>query len=141
MLQLINRVGFREKELVSNINILVVDADASVRLSLTHLLEHSGYGVQAIMPGQNVLDHLDYRINLLLLEIDIPVCNGLLLLDTIRRFAPTLPIIILTSCHHAHMAASAHQFSINSYLVKPINPASLLRQIEVALASRPFIFP
>ena len=116
-------------------NILIADANASVRLSLTHLLSYSGYSVQAVLPGQGVLQSLaNGRYQLLLLEIDIPVCHGLQLLGAIRHCVPTLPIIILTTCHDTQTAVSAHQFSISSYLVKPISPANLLYQIELALA-------
>ena len=123
-------------------NILIADTNASVQLSLTHLLEFSGYGVQAVRPGRDVLACLaNGRFQLLLLEIDLPAYNGLLLLDAIRRAAPALPIIILTSCHDSHTAVSACQFAISSYLVKPINPAKLLQQIEQALAGSILRFP
>jgi len=123
-------------------NILVADTNANVRASLTHLLEYSGYGVQATRPGRDVLNCLENgRFKLLLLEIDIPAHNGLLLLGAIRHCIPTLPIIILTSCHDSQTALMARQFSISSYLVKPINPANLLRQIEIALASSPLYLP
>lgn len=135
-------IGFREKIRVLALNVLIADADANVRVTLTHLLEYSGYTVRAVIPGRDVVDCLATgRFKLLLLEIDIPAYHGLLLLGTIRRCAPTLPIIVLTSCPDAQTAVNARQFGVSSYLVKPINPASLLRQIEIALASNPLFYP
>lgn len=122
-------------------NVLIADADVNVRLTLSHLLEYGGYAVRAVTPGREVLECLATgRFKLLLLEIDIPAYHGLLLLGTIRRHAPTLPIIVLTSCPDTQTAVNARQFGVSSYLVKPINPASLLRQIEIALANSPFFY-
>ncbi|MBP6471406.1 MAG: response regulator [Chloroflexi bacterium] len=123
-------------------HILIADSDANVRVTLTHLLEYGGYEVRATRPGREVVDCLaNGRFKLLLLEIDIPAQSGLLLLGAIRRFSPTLPIIVLTSCSDMQTAVSARQFGVSSYLVKPINPANLLCQIDKALAGSALFHP
>ncbi|MCA9971118.1 MAG: response regulator [Anaerolineales bacterium] len=122
---------------MSKDKVLIVDAHANVQMTLSHLLEDSGYVVEAIRPEQDVMGCLvNGRFHLLILEIDIPASNGLLLLKTIRHCLPALPVIVLTSCPDSQTAVSARQLAINSYLVKPINPINLLRQIENALAPR-----
>lgn len=121
--------------------ILIADTDVNLRMTLTYLLEYSGYDVHAVLPDKEIVTKAaNGRYNLLLLDIDIPSFRGLSFLADIRRLAPSLPIIVFTKCHDMRTARHASKLNITSYLIKPIDPARLLDTINFAL-SPPFTCP
>ncbi len=81
------------------VKILVVDDDDSIRGYLTKLLSSSGYDILSAASGreavQQVRAHDD--LGLMLLDIVMPEMDGLETLNEIRKFAPDLPIVMLSA--------------------------------------------
>ncbi|MBI3416875.1 MAG: response regulator [Verrucomicrobia bacterium] len=112
---------------------LVVDDDASIRESVKKILQAEGYEVLLAADGQEAVARYDPgRINLLLLDIELPNCSGW---DTFENFTtknPWLAVIVITG--HAEQYRVAAAAGVSAFMEKPIDAAELLRTIQDLLA-------
>lgn len=79
-------------------HIAVVDDDELFRESITQNLRDQGFSVVEFGDGQAFLDYLaeDARIDVLLLDWQMPRMNGIVVLSHVRAVSPDLPVIFLT---------------------------------------------
>jgi DNA-binding response OmpR family regulator len=113
--------------------ILLVDDDSTVRGSLSDLLVAEGY---LVIPAENGLQALDLAkkspIDLVLLDLNMPVKNGWDCFEQLTRDYPLLPIIIVTArTNQLFMALNA---GAGGLLEKPVDIPTLLRTMEKLLA-------
>jgi DNA-binding response OmpR family regulator len=113
--------------------ILLVDDDPTVRDSLNDVLVGEGYVVIPAENGQQALDLASQSaVDLVLLDLNMPVRNGW---DTFERLTakhPLLPIIIVTARpNQLFMALNA---GVGALLEKPMDIPMLLRTMEKLLA-------
>lgn len=81
------------------------------------------------------------RPQLIVLDIQMPVMNGLEAAAEIRKFLPKAMIVFLTAWGRFDFAQKALRLNATDYLVKPVDQesvASLLRKCESLLKSREF---
>jgi signal transduction histidine kinase/ActR/RegA family two-component response regulator len=78
--------------------ILLVDDDASVRLSLGAMLEEFGHAVVEASGGPEALETLarDRRFDLLIIDFAMPVMNGSQLAAEVTKLWPEAPILFVT---------------------------------------------
>jgi len=113
--------------------VLVVDEDASVRESLRRVLEDAGYQVALAGNSQEAVEQFDSRpVDLLLLDIGLPVKNGWDTFERITRAAPVLPIIITTRQSNQHDLAVAA--GVGTLMEKPPDVTELLKTMQDLLA-------
>lgn len=80
--------------------------------------------------GQIAVDKV--RVNeydVILMDLQMPVMDGLTATKTIRTFNTNVPIIALTASASAEIQASVIAIGMNDYLSKPFNPDELYRTI------------
>src|ERR1039457_6643898 len=78
-------------------NVLVVDDDTSVRKSLCKVLKEAGYEVMEAADGREAVAQFESRqVDLLLLDIGLPLLNGWEILERTASQAPAFPTIIIT---------------------------------------------
>lgn len=70
-----------------------------------------------------------------LLDINMPQMNGIELAAQIREIKPGIVIIFLTA--HKEFAFDAFQVHPNGYLLKPLTPDLLQRELDYAFSSHP----
>jgi len=113
--------------------ILVVDDDEAVRESIGMVLRAAGYGVLTAVDGQQALERVtENRIELLLLDLGLPVKSGWEVFERIATEQSTIPIIIMTGQPNQQFAALAAGASV--LMEKPLDVVSLLRCIRELLA-------
>ncbi|GAO44268.1 response regulator transcription factor [Flavihumibacter petaseus] len=81
------------------VKVLMYDDNAAIRLSLEVLMQaEPEFELMAIMPNaETVLADIDtFRPDVVLMDIDMPVVNGVEAVRTIHRQYPSLPVIMLT---------------------------------------------
>ena len=79
-------------------NILIVDDEPYIRRFLSILLIHKGYDVTLAEDGQKGLDRFVLeRPDVIVLDLQMPQMDGLMVLKQIRTFNSVQPVIILTS--------------------------------------------
>jgi DNA-binding NtrC family response regulator len=79
--------------------VLVVDADAAVRVLLDHMLPSFGYRVRLAPSGEEAIDQLaSGEVTVVLLDLDLPGMSGADTLRAIRAMSPA-PEVVVTSAH------------------------------------------
>lgn len=116
--------------------ILLVDDDPAIREMLGRLLEEHGY---LVLPAGNGRDALDLAgatdIDLVLLDLNLPVKNGW---DTYEQFTarnPLIPVIIITARPNQIFPALAA--GAGALMEKPLDFPKLLETISDLLNESP----
>ena len=122
---------------MSEKRVLVVDDDAQIRMILADRLEASGYVVFQAENGQKALDQVEKRsLDVVLLDIQMPVMDGMEVLSILEKTTPQLPVIVLTAHGSIETAVEAMKRGAADYLPKPCRPDHILLVIERVLGSR-----
>jgi CheY-like chemotaxis protein len=115
--------------------VLVADDDESVRESLRKLLHGEGYQVIAVANGAEVVERFRLQqdqIDLLLLDLNMPLKNGWATLDRLLEVNLTLPVLIVTGQPNQYELAEAA--GVSALVEKPIDVPALLQLIKKLLA-------
>ncbi|MDA3899148.1 MAG: response regulator [Spirochaetes bacterium] len=115
-------------------NIIVVDDNNSVREMLQLYLAELGYGVKCAENGKIALDMLDqFRVDLLITDIKMPVLSGSELIDAVRVRPDAPVIVVLTSHADSDYIVEMMQKGVFDYILKPIKRNDLKSRIERAV--------
>ncbi|WP_066066680.1 ANTAR domain-containing response regulator [Neobacillus soli] len=114
--------------------IMVVEDESIVRLDVAMMLEDAGYEVVAQAgDGEKAVEQaFSLEPDLIIMDIKMPKMNGLKASEIISKKTNT-PILLLTAYSQREYVDKAKQANIMGYLVKPINEASLIPAVEIAL--------
>jgi len=118
----------------SMIEILVVDDNQKHVLLVKECLStYRGVSVTVAEDGQHALRLLaihDYRPDLILLELLIPIVDGHEVLRRIRRKNLAIPIVVLSVSRSQDDISLAYASGANMYAEKPSSPGSFRRTIH-----------
>jgi CheY-like chemotaxis protein len=115
--------------------ILVVDPDDATRDALSVVLVQAGYFV---LPAANVRDAWgvfrtpNARIDLVLMDPNLPDVSGIHLCARLREISPTLPVMVAGEVEPAEVA-QLQQLGVRYYLRKPIAFEELLHTVKAIL--------
>lgn len=116
--------------------ILTVDDNPDVRRLIAHHLGRAGFGVLEAGDGRQAVRVLQTTVpDLILLDIRMPEMHGLQLLERMREHpqAAAIPVVMLTVLSHPDIVDRALRLGVVDYLVKPLEPAVLIAQVNAAL--------
>lgn len=115
-------------------SILLVDDDKDLLQLIAMRLEASGYAVTPATSGEAALAALAASCPALVItDLRMEGMDGLMLVDAIRREAPTLPVVILTAHGTIPEAVAATRRGVFGFLTKPFEPKVLLETVADAL--------
>ena len=113
--------------------IMVIEDDPVIRDELALLLSNEGYQAAVVTEFTNVAIQVsEHDPDLILLDLNLPVRDGLSLCADIRKAAPT-PIIIVTSRDSTADELRALSLGGDDYITKPYNIPVLLARIKAVL--------
>lgn len=114
--------------------ILIVEDEEVLVASLKDILEGEGHHVLTARNGLDALELLAReRPELLLLDLMLPLMDGLTVLKTLRRELPTTAVLVVTSCARSVLG----DLPIQGFLRKPFSLDALLGAVKSALALVP----
>jgi DNA-binding response OmpR family regulator len=120
--------------------ILIIDDELDVTITLRLALEH--YGFMTDSYNDPVLAYKDFRdgvYDLVLLDIKMPVVDGFLLYQKIRRTDNSVKICFLTASEYFHEQIRKEEgfdgFNQESFLRKPIEINELIHTTNKLLES------
>jgi hypothetical protein len=76
------------------------------------------------------------KIDLVLMDIQLPDTNGLQAANTIKSISKNIPIIIQTAYAFESYMKKSKELGCDSYLVKPIDPQKLFEAVKKYLVKR-----
>ena len=113
--------------------ILIVDDDAPIRESMRKLLQAECYQVVLAANGEEALEKfVPEKVDLLLLDLNLPAKSGWDLFERFSSINPLLPIIIITGRQNQHKLAAAA--GVGALMEKPLDVPVLLQSITALLA-------
>ena len=113
--------------------ILVVDDD-DMNLARTKMILAKEYDVLLADSGVQALHILkNQKVDLVLLDIDMPLMNGIETFERMKEFAPNMPVIFLTASAEVGDVVGALLLGAVNYLRKPCPPQELLKRIAQEL--------
>lgn len=119
--------------------VMLVDGDPESRRHMTTRLSLAHYAVEAIEDGAAALDAcVRARPNLVITDLRLTGMDGLALLRELKSRWPDMTVIILTAHGTIADAVQATQCGAFGFLVKPVEKAELLGQVERAISSSTF---
>jgi CheY-like chemotaxis protein len=119
--------------------ILIVDDEKKVLELLKETIEELGseYNVLTARNGKEALKTLEkQKLDLVLLDINMPVMSGVQVLSELHNKKIWLPIIILTAYNVKGMEQKFLEFGIVDYLRKPLDLKQLKNRVKEILKNR-----
>lgn len=102
--------------------------------SIVDVLEEEGFEVVLCRNGQSALDETyKNQFDLYLLDINVPLIDGLSLLKELRRANDLTPTIYLTSHNEIEKLSQAFEIGAEDYLKKPFNTDELIVRVHALL--------
>ncbi len=111
--------------------ILVVDDDAELAGTLKDLLEGDGYTVETAGSGGEAVE-LQQRnpgICLALVDLMMPLIDGLTVMEQLRQRNPELEVVIMTGFGTIETAVEAIKRGAEDYLTKPFDQESVRKKV------------
>ena len=109
--------------------IMIVEDDKVIAEELYNLLENSNYEAYILNDFTNAKSEiLKAGADLILLDINIPILNGEILLKEIRKES-NIPVIMVTSKSEETDEVLSYSYGADDYIIKPYNPTILLLKI------------
>lgn len=112
--------------------LLLVDDDLELVALLAELLSLEGFTIETAGNGKQALNKLDMSYDLILLDVMMPVMDGIETLKEIReRF--TTPVLMLTARGTENDRVIGLDLGADDYLAKPFNDRELIARIKAIL--------
>jgi len=117
--------------------ILVVDDEEVLRLTLRTRLGSAGFEVHTAIDGEEALALLkENEFDIVLLDINMPVMDGITALGVFTELYPRLDVVMLTGFADFTTAIECLKSGAKDYLVKPIDPTELVTRMRAILRAR-----
>ncbi|OGP56331.1 MAG: two-component system response regulator [Deltaproteobacteria bacterium RBG_13_52_11] len=117
--------------------ILIADDEESHRLMLRAHLEGEGFEIVEASDGQDAVAKVKERIfDLALMDIRMPIIDGMESLRRIKEVNPTIPVIMMTAYGSIDSAVKALQSGAEDYLTKPLDMDELIIKVKKAIRYR-----
>jgi len=120
--------------------VLVVDDDQVLRESVKQALEYHHFVVDVAVNGKDALGAVyKTKYDLVVMDVNMPEMDGLEALREMKKYDPTLIVLILTAYSNVSDAVKAVKEGAYNYLEKPITSDNLAALIKRALRARSLV--
>ena len=114
--------------------ILVVDDNQGVLDFLLLLFTKYAFNVIGASSGAKCLELMRSRpIDLIVLDVMMPVMDGLQVCQELKKIAPSMPVILLTARDDLVTRAAAMDLGVSEFVTKPVNNRDLLNRVRTQL--------
>jgi CheY-like chemotaxis protein len=120
-----------ENEFLAGKKVLIVEDDLASRLYLNKILEKTGMILLNASNGQEAVNvaFSNPDIDIILMDIQIPVMDGYLTLSRIREFRSDTIVIAQTAYGLMGEKEKILDSGFNDYIIKPIMAQSLIEKL------------
>lgn len=115
-------------------SILTVDDSSTIRSIINKTLGELGFEIEQAEDGQQGLAKLEeIVVDLVLLDVTMPVMDGPTMLEKMRAAGNKTPVIMLTSESKRSIMTGAIKLGVEDYILKPFKPDELKGKVLKAL--------
>ena len=127
-----------ENEFLKGRKILIVEDDSSSRLYLNKILEKTGVIILNAGDGQEAIDIAleNPDIDIILMDIQLPVMNGYKSAEKIREFRENIIIIAQTAYGLMGDKEKIIDSGFNDFIIKPIFAQVLIEKLVGSLTGK-----
>lgn len=117
--------------------ILVIDDDQATCRLLGAIFRAEGFDVLTAHDGPSgIATTLTANPDVVLLDLEMPVMDGMAVLERLKKEAPAVPVVMLTGSMDVKNAVRAIQLGAFNYLTKPMNRAEVVIVVRRAQETR-----
>ncbi|MCU0598892.1 MAG: response regulator [Desulfobacterales bacterium] len=116
--------------------VLAIDDEQIVLDSIKKILSSDEYEVHTTLKGGTGISHaISEHFDVVLTDIRMPDIDGFKVIRDIRKYKPSIPIVIITGYASVSSAVQAMKLGATHYIEKPFTPDQLVQAIASSLAS------
>lgn len=127
---------------LSGKRVLVAEDNELNQRTIAHLLKREGILVDIASDGREAIELLEknQHYDLLILDLQMPYLDGFQSANYIRKkLKNNIPILALTAGFYPNSAERAYEVGINHFILKPLKPQELMKEVYSLLLNQPFI--
>jgi DNA-binding NtrC family response regulator len=112
-------------------SILVVDDDAELAKTLQEFLEQEGYSAEVAFsaPEALVIQERNPHLAMALVDLIMPITDGLTLMEELHRRDPDMPVLVMTGYGTIETAVEAIKRGAEDYLTKPFDYHAVRKKV------------
>ncbi len=115
--------------------ILIVEDDQQLRRLMLQLLKKEGFQIIEAENGEVGLECLqDQSVDLILLDLEMPVMSGVQFLTQLRQRQLEIPVVLVTGHPDGALMRDAMEYSPLLLIAKPFNRKHLLRTVKAVVS-------
>lgn len=116
--------------------VCLLDDDPSVLKATSRLLHSAGLGVETFTAPDSFLDFAKSHCpSVAVVDIIMPLMNGLEVTSRLRQVCPSTRVIILTSKDDPSVRSQALQGGAFAFFLKPVDDEKFLAEIQAAVSA------
>lgn len=117
-------------------NILIADDSMFSRKVLADIIEQSGHTIAGEAEnGQQAVElYKQVKPDIVILDITMPVIDGLSASEEILSFDPNAKIVICSALRQDYVIEFSYKIGVKAYLIKPFDPIKINRVISELIA-------
>ena len=111
--------------------VMIVEDNIINAKVLLKIIEHLGYQGHTVMSGQEAISDLEQNsYDVILMDIQMPVMDGVTATRWIRQRGITTPIVAVTANSDSDVRRRCYDVGMNDVLVKPVRRVDICRVLE-----------
>lgn len=117
--------------------LLVVDDEQNIRLTLSALLSRAGHAVTAAASGEEAVALFERQsFDLMLVDLQMPGINGIQVVERLRQLGRDTAVIVLTGHGSLETAIEGMHQGVFDYMLKTSDPEQILERVAAGLSDR-----
>lgn len=119
-------------------NILVVEDEKRIREAIATYLKNAGYTVLEADNGKAAIEVFeDNEIDLIILDVMMPMLDGWTVLRRIREYSKEALVIMLTALESEYDKLQGFELGADEYVTKPFSPKVLVARVNALFSRNP----
>jgi DNA-binding response OmpR family regulator len=116
------------------ITVAIVDDDFVIRELVKAVLTDTNFEIKEYENGKQFVEDPDAEsVDLVFLDLMMPEMDGFQVMAEMKRRESKVPIIVLSALSQRETVVKALQNGVNSYIIKPLDPGSVLNKAKEIL--------
>jgi two-component system, NtrC family, response regulator HydG len=120
--------------------VMVVEDDSELRRTISEALEQANFAVEQAVDGLDAIEKIKKgRVDLAMMDVNMPRMNGLDCLKAIKEYDPSIIVIVMTAYSTIEDAVKAIKEGAYNYLAKPIKHQAIVEMAQRALDAQQMV--
>ena len=117
-----------------NTSILLLEDDLKLSNEIQLFLNNQSFDCEVVLNGQDCLDKIKLKsFDLMILDINVPIINGIDVCKNIRTMGIKSPVMMLTAFSDIDNKVNALESGADDYLAKPFHFEELLARVKALI--------